>query len=118
MAIQILLVLGVAIGGAMLMRSSGGARHQAVRRLMLLAFVAFAVVSILVPQLVSQIARAVGVGRGADLLLYGLFVAFLGFIATTYRRFRELERQVTVLTRQLALDEVTPPTRPSADDRA
>lgn len=107
--IQILLILGVAIGGAMLMRASSNARHQAVRRLMLLTFVAFAVTSILVPELVSDVARAVGVGRGADLLLYGLFVAFIGFIATTYRRFREMERQLTILTRRLALDEVPAP---------
>ena len=33
----------------------------------------------------------VGVGRGIDLVLYGLMVAFLSFTVTSYRRFRDLE---------------------------
>src|SRR5690606_33822545 len=32
-----------------------------------------------------------------------LVIAFLGFIATSYRRLGELERKITVLTRELAL---------------
>ena len=40
-----------------------------------------------------------GVGRGADLLLYGLTVVFLGYVAASYRRMRQMEQQVTVLAR-------------------
>ncbi len=104
------------------MRSPANARHQAVRRLLLLAFIAVAIVSALVPSLITDVARFVGVGRGTDLVLYLLFVAFLAFVATTYRRFRAMERQVTVLTRQLALDEVLNPrvgqARPAEEDPA
>lgn len=107
--IQVILILAVAVGGGMLMRSGADARHQAVRRLLLLAFIAVAIVSALVPSLITAVARFVGVGRGTDLVLYLLFVAFVAFVATTYRRFRAMERQVTVLTRRLALDEVVNP---------
>lgn len=35
----------------------------------------------------TKIAQKVGVGRGADLVLYALVVAFLSFTVTTYLRF-------------------------------
>jgi hypothetical protein len=106
------LILGVALGGGALMRSSGGARHQAVRRLLLLGFIVLGVVSVLYPTLLTEIANWVGVDRGTDLVLYLLFVLVLGFMATTYRRFRDMERQLTVLTRRLALDEAARPEQP------
>lgn len=106
MLIKIVLILGVALGGGALMRSSGGARHLAIRRLLLLGFIVVAILSVIEPLLLTRIAQAVGVGRGTDLVLYLLFLLVLGFMASTYRRFREMERQVTVLTRRLALDDV------------
>jgi small membrane protein len=109
MVIRIVLILAVAIGGGALMRSSGDARHQAVRRLMLLGFIVLAIASVLYPKLLTQVAGWVGVGRGTDLVLYLLFVLVLGSMATTYRRFRDLEQQITLLTRRLALDEAVLP---------
>jgi hypothetical protein len=119
MVIQIVLILGVALGGGALMRSSGGARHQAVRRLLLLGFIVLAIVSVLYPKLLTHVASWVGVGRGTDLVLYLLFVLVLGFMASTYRRFRDLEHQITVLTRRLALDEaVVPDAQRSTTERS
>ncbi|WP_432509790.1 DUF2304 domain-containing protein [Kineococcus sp. SYSU DK001] len=109
LAIQVLLIAVVLVVGVLLVRSTAGARHQAVRRLLLAALVALAVASILVPGAVTAVANAVGVGRGADLLLYGLVVAFLGFVVSSYRRSRALEETVTQLARRLALDEAPTP---------
>ena len=67
--IQVLLIAAVGIIGWMMLRSPSGARHQAGRRIVTLAFVIFAFVSIAVPSVVSRIAYFVGVGRGTDLLL-------------------------------------------------
>ena len=53
----------------------------------------------------NRIARLVGVGRGTDMVLYALVVAFLSFTVTTYLRFREFEVRYTRLARRLALDE-------------
>ena len=75
--IQVLLIAAVGIIGWMMLRSPSGARHQAGRRIVTLAFVIFAFVSIAVPSVVSRIAYFVGVGRGTDLLLYALVIAFL-----------------------------------------
>jgi hypothetical protein len=102
--IQVLLILVVIAVVARLFRSRG-ARSQAIRRLGLLLFAGFAVVSILFPAVWNRIATIVGVGRGTDMVLYALVVAFLSFTVTTYLRFREIETRYTKLARRLALDE-------------
>jgi hypothetical protein len=102
--IQFLLLLALAGIGAMLLRRSG-ARSLAIRRLSLIAFAAFAATSVLFPGIWNTLAHWVGVGRGTDLLLYGVIVLFLGFVVTTYLRFRAMEVQITRLARRIALDE-------------
>ncbi|MGA8979404.1 MAG: DUF2304 domain-containing protein, partial [Pedococcus sp.] len=97
---------------------SNGARAQAIRRLGLLLFASFAVVSILIPNVWNRIAHVVGVGRGTDMVLYALVVAFLSFTVTTYLRFRELETRYTRLARRLALDEAERDFPPGRDGTA
>ena len=80
-------------------------------------FATFAAVSILFPDVWSRIARVVGVGRGTDLVLYALVVAFLSFTVTTYLRFRDLETNYTRLARRMALDEVRRRPEPRAAER-
>lgn len=111
--IQILLIAVVVTVALRLLRGSG-ARTQAIRRLGLVVFAAFAVWSILVPGVWNRIAHAVGVGRGTDMVLYALVVAFLSFTLTTYLRFRDFEARYTKLARRLALDEAGP-ARPKDD---
>jgi small membrane protein len=108
--IQIILIVAVVLVSYRVLRGQG-ARHQAFRRLMLVVFAVFGVLSILFPGTWTRLATLVGVGRGADLLLYALLVAFLGYVATSYLRFRELENRFTRLARRIALDEVPPPPR-------
>ncbi len=118
--IKTILIAAIVIVTVMLTRSTAGARHQAVRRLMLIAFVLLAVVAVLFPPFLTQVAQTVGVGRGADLLLYGLTVTFLGYVAASYRRLRQMEMQVTTLARETALREALrdrrthPPDDPAA----
>jgi hypothetical protein len=99
---QIAAVVAVIIIAFFILRG-GGARHQAIQRILLVLFVLGAGVSVFFPQLLTSVAHLVGIGRGTDLLLYVLVVAFLGFAATTYRRNRQLENQITELARQIAL---------------
>ncbi len=101
--IKIVLLVAVVVITMMLNRSTAGSRHQAVRRLLLVAFVLLAAAAVLFPRLLTQVAQFLGVGRGADLLLYGLTVVFLGYVASSYRRMRQMEQQVTTLARELAL---------------
>lgn len=101
--IKVILLVAIIAVTVMLTRSTTGARHQAVRRLFLVGFVVLAAMAVLFPGMLTQVAQVVGVGRGADLLLYGLTVTFLGYVAASYRRMRQLEQQNTVLARHLAL---------------
>ena len=106
--IQVLLIVVVILVVARLFRSRG-ARAQAIRRIGLVVFAAFAAVSILFPDVWSRLAQLVGVGRGTDLVLYALVVAFLSFTVTTYLRFRDLETNYTRLARRIALREAPRP---------
>ena len=118
--IQILLIVVVLVVAGRLFRSRGE-RSQALRRLGLVLFAAFAVVSILLPDLWNRVATFVGVSRGTDVVLYGLVVAFLSFTVTTYLRFREMELRYTRLARRIALDEASgaiASARPATDDGA
>lgn len=106
--IQLLLIVGTVLIALRLMAGTGQ-RTQAIRRLGLLAFAGLAVLSILFPSLWTRLAQLVGIGRGTDLILYALVVAFFGFVATTFRRQREADQRYTRLARRLALDEAPPP---------
>jgi hypothetical protein len=107
-----LVLIGVVILTAVRLLRGRGVRTQAVRRLGLMLFAALAVWSILFPSVWNRIAKVVGVGRGTDMVLYALVVAFLSFTLTTYLRFRDFEARYTKLARRLALDESGPPQPP------
>ncbi len=106
--IQLLLIVGI-LGVAWRLLVSYGQKAQALRRVGLLVFATFAVWSILDPSVWTRIALKVGVGRGADLILYGLVLAFFGFVVTTFKRFREMETRYTRLARRIALDDAPTP---------
>ena len=107
--IQLLLILGIVTAGIILTRSSAGARHQAIRRIFMALFAAVAVYFIIFPSAATNVARIVGVGRGADLLLYALVVAFFSFVATSFKRVASMERRITELSRQLAISRAPSP---------
>jgi small membrane protein len=55
------------------------------------------------PRFTLTIARAMGIGRGADLVFYfNVLATLIGFFVV-YMRQRRLERQLTILVRELAL---------------
>nr|WP_281385895.1 DUF2304 domain-containing protein [Nocardioides luti] len=96
-----------------LLRGDGSGRHLAIRRLAGLVFAGCWVVAVLAPDLVTRLANTVGVGRGADLLLYVLVVAFFLTLVALNKRLGEQDRRITQLTRALAIrDGMARPTRP------
>ncbi|ASE10814.1 DUF2304 domain-containing protein [Kocuria rhizophila] len=107
--VQIVLILAVAYGALTLVRGGANAKHQAIRRLAAVAFFLFAAVSILVPDLVTQVARALGIGRGTDLVLYALVVLFMVTQYTSAQRRRVEETNVTRLARHIAIAEAEKP---------
>jgi small membrane protein len=100
--VQIVLVLAVIIVSLALMRGGSNARH-------LVIFAVVAALSIFFPELLTMLARSLGIGRGTDLVLYGLIVSFMVFMATTYQRFRHMETTLTQLSRRIAIDETPRP---------
>ncbi|MFS2280104.1 DUF2304 domain-containing protein [Microbacterium sp. OR21] len=103
MWIQILLIAAIVVLAVFMMRRTGADSHLAIRRILMGLFVIAAVLSVLFPQWLSWLAQLVGVGRGTDLVLYALIVMFLAFVYTQYRRNVQLQRQLTLLSRKLAL---------------
>lgn len=105
MWIQVLLILAMVAIAVYLLRATPSARHLAVRRLLVLIALLAGVVVILAPGLLTAVANALGIGRGTDLLLYGLIVVFLFYVVTDYKRSVQLSRANTQLARELTLAE-------------
>lgn len=60
-------------------------------------------VAIAWPQLTARVARMLGIGRGADLVLYcAVVVTMIGFLMV-YTRLRQVRRDLTLVVRHLAL---------------
>ncbi|HKU44962.1 MAG TPA: DUF2304 domain-containing protein [Polyangiales bacterium] len=57
------------------------------------------------PRSTVLVARWLGIGRGADLLLYSSVLLMLVGFFYVYARFRRLDRQITVLVRRLAIED-------------
>ena len=103
--IQILLLL-VAVGLlALFVRNWHTVEARALKRLAFLGFVGLVVIAVLSPNSVTWVAHRVGVGRGADLVLYLLAAAFVFVSVNTYFRFRVQESRFTELARSIAVRE-------------
>jgi len=64
-------------------------------------------VAILRPEVTNELAGLLGIGRGADLLLYLLAIAFLASVFYFYQKSHRLESDLTRVVRRLALQEGT-----------
>lgn len=103
-AIKIVLVLAIiAMFWAFRNRSRVGLRAGA--RLAAIVLAVLAIVSIIDPNLTQNVAEALGVTRGTDLVLYLLVIVFAATSLGFYFRFRELERRLADLARAEAIRE-------------
>lgn len=66
------------------------------------------------PEITNRVARALGIGRGADLLIYVVAVTVIVGFFYLYQANRRLEREITNLVRDLALDRAARPASPAA----
>jgi hypothetical protein len=103
--IQVLLLVAVAALLLVFVRNWYGVRMQAGKRVGLVLFAALNVYAVLRPDDVTAVAHVLGVGRGTDLVLYLLVVAFLVGMLNFYLRFKGIDRQLTELARRLAVRE-------------
>lgn len=103
--IKIVLVLGIVAVAISMLRNRNAMRFRAGKKLLLAAFTGLAILAVVFPTTSNDAAQAIGVGRGADLLLYLLIVAFLFVALNTYLKFKDYDSVITRLSRRIALDE-------------
>ncbi|CAM3968010.1 DUF2304 domain-containing protein [Helcobacillus massiliensis] len=106
--IQMILILGI-MGITAWLFLKRGAKQLAIRRLLIIMFALFAVFTVIFPTILTQVAQLVGVGRGADLLLYATVVVLLGFLALQEARTKNAEKRTTYLARRLAIADAPTP---------
>jgi hypothetical protein len=78
-------------------------KRQAGSKLVVFVVLMLAAVTVLFPSLTTDLAHAVGVGRGADLLLYCVTIVFLISLLSTYLQRQRDQRRVEQLARKLAI---------------
>jgi hypothetical protein len=101
--IRVLLVAGATGALVALLSTQGSAGIRAGRRLLFVGIVVVFVTAALQPRLVNDVAQAIGVGRGADLVLYVLATAFLYLVLYTYQKHREQQGRIAELVRHVAI---------------
>lgn len=112
MIIKAFLILSVLVVVAYVSRGRATGRQLAIRRLAGVAFALTWIVAVISPDLVTQVANLVGVGRGTDLVLYVLAVAFLVTAIAQRQHLLDVDSQIGRLTRELALLEAARGHRP------
>jgi hypothetical protein len=111
MIIRILLLLGLGSTGWFIFLRRNRLPIHIMTVFLLIAAGAAAVVF---PELTQDAADLVGVGRGADLVMYLAIVSVMFVLMHYYTKFVELQRQLTDVTRELAIlraevDRAVPP---------
>lgn len=107
--IQVLLIAAVVALLVYLLRSRTNAKAKAWVKVGYVVFVIAAIYAILRPDDTTVVANWLGVDRGADLLSYALFIAFVFTTLSTYLRFKELELRYARLARAVALQNAQQP---------
>jgi hypothetical protein len=103
--IKVLLIAGLVLIGLAVVRGRHGANYSAIKKLLLGLFAVAFVVSVLQPDVLTTIANSIGVGRGADLLLYVLAMIVIFLSLNTHLRFRDNRARVDRLARAMAVQE-------------
>jgi small membrane protein len=102
--IKILLLAGLAAAAYTLMHGRRTALSLLLRRGIALLAIGLGAVAVLFPDLVTEVAHTVGVGRGTDLVVYLLCVAFLFSTIGLHLRLSVMHDKYVELARQVALN--------------
>jgi hypothetical protein len=85
-------------------------------RVSILAIVAVGLFLVWSPEMANRASRALGIGRGADLVLYLWLVVSLGLVALLYLKIVALTRTITQLARAMALKSPISPANPEGEN--
>jgi hypothetical protein len=103
--VKLILICAIVALFVAFLRSKPGVRIQAGKRVAVVVFAAVNIYAIVRPEDVSALANLIGVGRGTDLVLYALVIAFLMGMLNFYIRFKGADQRFTDLARAMALRE-------------
>jgi hypothetical protein len=103
--IKLILIATLGLAAMMLIRGRRSALRLLMRRSLTLGAIGLGVLAVLFPDSTTRVAALVGVGRGTDLVLYALCVAFLFVTIALYLRLNEMHDRYVELARRLALHE-------------
>ena len=104
MLIQVVLI-AVVIGFIVWAARQRPTAISALKKMGILLLGLIMILSILVPEMTTHVANWMGVGRGADLLLYGVTATFVVYALTQYTRNQANRRLIFSLARRVALIE-------------
>ena len=79
------------------------AKSRALRILMLLLLLLATFSFLIVPGVWDKVADYIGINSGLDLLVYATILSMLTYIAYAMNKFRDAERRLTIVARELAL---------------
>jgi hypothetical protein len=88
--------------------SMGRGRHRRFSAVAALVWLG-ASITVLRPDVTAVVARAMGIGRGTDVVLYFFLIFFLAASLYFYNRVIQLDSAITKIVRQAALREAHPP---------
>jgi len=100
---QWILALALVLVGLYLLKARRSASQQAIRRLFIIVALAAGFFAVLFPNYTTVVASYLGIGRGADLLLYAFVVFALFYVVHQYRRQLWQEKVTTDLARAITL---------------
>ena len=104
-AIQIILIAAILIVLSKFLSSRNSTQIQAWKKIILVSFTLMAIILVISPNILNGIAHILGVGRGADLLLYSLTIAFIFQQLNNYIKSKEEEKKIVTLARKIAIIE-------------
>lgn len=105
MIIQVLLVSGFVILLLHFLARSHTSQIKAWKKIIGVLFALGAIVAVLFPEVTDDLAHVLGVGRGADLLLYVLSMAFIASQISNYVKRKQDQQQFVRLARRVAIVE-------------
>jgi len=103
--VQLLLIVAAAAIAVLGLRSRATYGVNAWKKLLFCAVMAVVVIAVLSPALLTQVANLVGVGRGTDLVLYIVSVAFGFYVVNQYLRGQDAREELHRLARRIAVVE-------------
>ena len=105
MIIRFVLIIAIAAIILWFLHHRSTTRGQAWSKVGVTLLLLFAIAAILLPEDMNKLANFFGVGRGADLVLYGETVLFLGSLLTQYLHRQDDHLKMIQLARKIAIAE-------------